>query len=84
METEFLLKLLMNVGVPAAICFYTLYGVNNTLKKQDETFKELAKVLDIFTKEIEKRDIVHVHKIEKLEDQLRALSYKFEHLQRKD
>ena len=84
MEGELLLKLLINVGAPVGICFYTLYGVNNTLKKQDETFKELAKVLDIFTKEIERRDFDHAHKIEKLEEQLRMLSYKFEVFQKKE
>ena len=84
MEGELLLKLLMNVGAPVGICFYTLYGVNNTLKEQDKTFKELAKVLDIFTKEIERRDFEHAHKIEKLEEQLRMLSYKVESIQRKE
>lgn len=59
MDGDRLLKLLMNVGAPVVICFYTLYGVNNTLKEQDKTFKELAKVLDIFTKEIERRDNEH-------------------------
>ena len=33
MEEELLLKLLGNIGVPAALCFYTLYGVNKTLKE---------------------------------------------------
>ncbi len=84
MEGELLLKLLMNVGAPVGICFYTLYGVNNTLKEQDKTFKELAKVLDIFTKEIERRDSEHSHKIEKLEEQLRVLSLKFEMSQKRE
>ena len=78
MDGELLLKLLMNVGAPAVICLYTLYGVNNTLKKQDETFKELAKVLDIFTKEIERRDNEHLHKIERLEEKVRELTFKVE------
>lgn len=76
MEGELLLKLLMNVGAPVGICFYTLYGVNNTLKEQDKTFKELAKVLDIFTKEIERRDFEHSRKIERLEEKVRDLSFK--------
>ena len=76
MEGELLLKLLMNVGAPVGICFYTLYGVNNTLKEQDKTFKELAKVLDIFTKEIERRDFEHSHKIERLEEKVRDLTAK--------
>ena len=78
MEGELLLKLLMNVGAPVGICFYTLYGVNNTLKEQDKTFKELAKVLDIFTKEIERRDNEHSHKIERLEEKVRELTFKVE------
>ena len=76
MESELLLKLFMNVGAPVGICLYTLYGVNETLKKQDATFKELAKVLDIFTKEIERRDIEHSHKIERLEEKVRDLTAK--------
>ena len=78
MDGDFLLKLLMNVGAPVGICFYTLYGVNNTLKEQDKTFKELAKVLDIFTKEIERRDFEHSHKIERLEEKVRELTFKVE------
>ena len=78
MDGDFLLKLLMNVGAPAVICLYTLHGVNNTLKKQDETFQELAKVLDIFTKEIERRDYEHLHKLERLEDKVRELTAKVE------
>ncbi len=76
MEYELLIKLIMNVGAPVGICFYTLYGVNNTLKEQDKTFKELAKVLDIFTKEIERRDFEHSHKIERLEEKVRDLTAK--------
>lgn len=78
MEGELLLKLLMNVGAPVGICFYTLYGVNNTLKEQDKTFKELAKVMDIFTKEIERRDYEHATKIERLEEKVRELTFKVE------
>lgn len=76
MEYELLIKLIMNVGAPVGICFYTLYGVNNTLREQDKTFKELAKVLDIFTKEIERRDFEHSHKIERLEEKVRDLTAK--------
>ena len=79
MEYELLLKLVMNVGAPVGICFYTLWGVNNTLKKQDETFKELAKVLDTFTKEIERRDFEHAHKLERLEEKVRELTVKVNH-----
>ena len=76
MEGELLLKLLMNVGAPVGICFYTLYGVNNTLKEQDKTFKELTKVMDIFTKESERRDHEHSLKIERLEEKVRELTFK--------
>ena len=84
MEGELLLNLLMNVGAPVGICFYILYCVNNTLKEQDKTFKELAKVMDIFTKEIERRDFEHAHKIERLEEQVRELSFKINGYQRKE
>ena len=84
MEGELLFKLLMNVGAPVGICFYTLYGVNNTLKEQDKTFKELTKVLDIFTKEIERRDHEHSLKIERLEEKVRELTFKINGFQRKE
>ena len=84
MEGELLFKLLMNVGAPVGICFYTLYGVNNTLKEQDKTFKELTKVLDIFTKEIERRDHEHSLKIERLEEKVRELTLKVDSSYRKE
>ena len=84
MEGELLLKLLMNVGAPVGICFYTLYGVNNTLKEQDKTFKELTKVMDIFTKEIERRDHEHSLKIERLEEKVRELTFKINGFQQKE
>ncbi|MBR3498534.1 MAG: hypothetical protein IKO05_06055, partial [Selenomonadaceae bacterium] len=52
-------------------------GVNNTLKEQDKTFKELAKVMDIFTKEIERRDYEHATKLERLEEKVREAPYHF-------
>ena len=42
MTEELLLKAIGNVGVPAAICFYTLFGVNKTLKELTETINRMA------------------------------------------
>ena len=70
---EFIAKTVSNIGIPAALCFYTLFGVNRTLQKQDITLKELAAAIKDLT--------VDVKKIEKLEGQVRELAYKVEKLQ---
>ena len=41
MEGELLLNLFGNVGVPAAICFYTLHGVKDTLDKLTSAINNL-------------------------------------------
>ena len=70
---EFIARVVSNIGVPAALCFYTLFGINKTLQKQDVTLKELAEAIKDLT--------VDVKKIEKLEGQVRELAYKVEKLQ---
>ena len=70
---DFIARVISNIGVPAALCFYTLFGVNKTLQKQDVTLKELADAIKDLT--------VDVKKIEKLECQTRELAYKVEKLQ---
>lgn len=53
-EEELLLKLLGNIGFPAVICLYTLFGVNKTLK-------ELTAAINSLTHDVDRR-------ISKLED----------------
>lgn len=60
MEDELIFKLLGNIGVPAAICFYTLFEVNKNVKR-------LAESIDRFANEVDRR-------IEKLEGDLRELT----------
>ncbi len=77
MEEELLLKLLGNIGVPAAICFYTLYGVNKTLK-------ELTSAINKQTDEIDRREAEQSHELETLKEKVHELAYKVEHLLRKE
>lgn len=63
---EFIAKVVSNIGVPAAICFYTLFGVNKTLKDLTSAINQLT---------------LDVQKIEKLENQTRELNYEFKKLQ---
>ena len=66
MEEELMLKLLANIGVPAAVCFYTLYGVNQTLQKQDTTLKGLTDAINKLTTDVDRR-------LDKQEDETRRL-----------
>ena len=66
MEEQFLASLVSDIGIPAIICLYTLFGVNKTLKDLTDAIKDLT---------------VDVKKIEKLESQTRELAYKVEKLQ---
>ena len=59
------------VGFPAAICIYTLFGVNKTLK-------ELTFAINQLTGDINKRETEHAHKLEKLEDEVKALKFRVE------
>ena len=77
MEEELLFKLLGNIGVPAAICFYTLYGVNKTLK-------ELTGAINKLTNDVDKREAEQSHEISKLKDKVHELSFKVENLLRKE
>lgn len=64
MEEEVLVKLLSNIGVPAALCFYTLYRVSPAIDKLTEAINKL-------NNDIDKR-------LDKLEEKTRELSYKIE------
>lgn len=69
MEEEILFKLLGNIGVPAAICFYTLFRVNQTLK-------DLTDAINKLTTDVDKR-------LDKIEDKTRDLSLEIKSLQRR-
>ncbi|MBO4779869.1 MAG: YvrJ family protein [Selenomonadaceae bacterium] len=65
MEETVLTHLLSNVGIPAAICFYTLFGVNKTLK-------ELTAAINNLTVDVDKR-------ISKLEDRVDHFTQEVRH-----
>ena len=77
MGEEFIVNLLSNVGIPAAICFYTLFGVNKTLK-------ELTAAIDRQTREIERRESEQSHAISTLREKVQELNLKVENLLRKE
>ena len=59
MPEDVLLHLFSNIGVPAALCFYTLSRVNQTLK-------ELTEAINRLTCDMDKR-------LDRLEEDVRAL-----------
>ena len=77
MGEEFIVNLLSNVGIPAAICFYTLFGVNKTLK-------ELTAAINKQTTEIERRESEQSHEISALKDKVQELNFKVENLSRRE
>ena len=76
-EEELLFKLLGNIGVPAAICFYTLYGVNKTLK-------ELTEAINKLTNDVDQHEAEQSREISKLKDKVHELNFKVENLLRKE
>lgn len=77
MEEELLFKLLGNIGVPAAICFYTLFGVNKTLK-------DLTSAINKLTSDVDKNVQEQSHEIAKLKDRVHELAFKVENILRKE
>ena len=63
---ELMLKAIGNVGVPAVICLYTLFGVNKTLKELTDAINKMA---------------ADVQKVKELDNRTHELSYKIEKLQ---
>lgn len=59
MGEEFIANLLSSIGIPAALCFYTLFGVNRTLK-------ELTDAINKLTTDVDRR-------LDKQEDETRRL-----------
>lgn len=48
MEETVLTHLFSNVGVPAAICFYTLFSVNKNIEKLIDAINKLSADIGIF------------------------------------
>lgn len=46
MEETTIASILSNIGVPAAICFYTLFNVNKSIEKLADSFNRLADVIN--------------------------------------
>ena len=69
MTEELLLNVIGNIGVPAAVCFYTLFGVNKTLKELTEAINRMAN---------------DVQKIDKMERQIEDLKLQVARMSWKD
>lgn len=46
MTEELFAHMLGNIGVPAALCFYTLFQVNRSIEKLIQTIEKLEKRID--------------------------------------
>lgn len=46
MEDTMIAHLLSNVGIPAALCFYTLFNVNKNLEKLADALNNCTGLLD--------------------------------------
>lgn len=64
MGEDGLTQILGNVGVPAAICFYTLFRVNHTLKDLTDAINKLSSDND--------------RRLDKVESEIRELRFKIE------
>lgn len=76
MEEEIIFKILANVGVPAAICFYTLYGVNKTLEELTTAIKKLGA-------DVDKHQSRQVQEFNKLKDEVKELRFEVNLIQNK-
>ena len=46
MTEEFFAHMLGNIGVPAALCFYTLFQVNRSIEKLIQTMEKFEQSID--------------------------------------
>ncbi len=53
MAEDAIFKLLSNVGVPTAVCFYTLFQVNKNLEKLTNAFDRWSDLIDHRLKDLE-------------------------------
>lgn len=72
-----LIRLIGNIGVPAVVCLYTLYGVNKTLK-------ELSDAINKQTLEIERRESEQSKEIGDLKSKVSELAFKVEGILRRE
>ena len=72
---EFILNVLSNIGLPGAVCLYTLFGVNKSLQKQDTTLSGLTDAINRLTSDIDRR-------LDKQEDETRHLRNTVDELKR--
>ena len=77
MSEEVIANLLSNVGIPAAICFYVLFRVNQTIK-------ELTAAINAQTQEIVRREIEQASELSMLKDRINELSHRVEPTSRKE
>ena len=77
MTEELIVNLLSNVGIPAAICFYVLFRVNQTLK-------ELTAAINKQTEDLVRRCIEQASELSMLKDRINELTHKVENLSRKE
>lgn len=77
MEGDFLRELIGNVGVPAVICIYTLWGVNKTLK-------ELTGAINKLASDVDRREDEQSKEIGALKDKVHELTFKVEGLLRRE
>lgn len=73
MTEDLFFKALENIGVPVAICFYTLFGVNKTLK-------ELTSAINNMNADVGKREAEQSKEIAILKDKVNELTLKVENL----
>ena len=77
MEEDMIIRLIGNIGVPAVVCLYTLYGVNKTLK-------ELSDAINKQTLEIERRESEQSKAIGDLQSKVSELTFKVEGMLRRE
>ena len=77
MEEDMHIRLIGNIGVPAVVCLYTLYGVNKTLK-------ELSDAINKQTLEIERRESEQSKEIGDLKSKVSELAFKVEGILRRE
>lgn len=69
---EHIFNLLSNIGVPAAVCFYTLFEVNKSVKRLAESIDRFNLEFD---RRIDKLNSEVTNRINKLEDNVRELTF---------
>ena len=75
MGEDFIVNVLSNIGLPGAVCLYTLFGVNKSLQQQDTTLSGLTDAINRLTSDIDRR-------LDKQEDETRHLKSSVDELQR--